>query len=129
MFGFSMKRFLIRLTFLTLLIAAATYIAFRLLPPSYVTPALPGIILFFYVTTVLVHWILLKASHSRFERFVNWFMLLTVGKLILFLTLILVYSLINREDAVAFILAFSVLYVAYTLFEVITSLRMAGKRS
>ena len=51
------------------------------------------------------------------------FMLLTFGKLIFFLTIILIYAFLNRDDAVQFIAAFAILYFSFTAFEVTLSLQ------
>jgi hypothetical protein len=52
-------------------------------------------------------------------------MLVTFGKLIFFLTIILVYFLLNREDVLPFAIAFFILYILFTIFEVVQSLALA----
>lgn len=92
------------------------------LPPEFITPTLPYLFLFFFSITTLVHFILLKVSQNKATNFINIFMLLTFGKLMLFLSIILIYIFLYRNDAVPFVITFFILYVVYTTFEVVQSL-------
>ena len=53
------------------------------------------------------------------RKFISNYMLITVSKLLLFLTIILIYSLINKPDMLRFSLNFLVLYLLYSVFEII----------
>jgi len=95
-----------------------------LLPDDYVSPTIPFLYVFFFSVTVLIHYILLKVASKRAANFINYFMLLTFGKLIFFLSIILVYGFFRREDLVQFVVAFFILYLFYTVFEVVQSLSL-----
>lgn len=114
--------FLKKLIVFTAVIAVLGYLSTYLLPPNYVTPAWPYLFVFFFSVTLIVHNILLKVSKKRAQNFINIFMLLTFGKLIFYLSIILAYALINREDSIPFIITFFILYVLFTIFEVALSL-------
>ena len=114
--------FLKKLLLFTVLIALAGYFFTFLVPENYITPTLPLLFVFFFAATLVVHYILLKVSEKKTPGFINLFMLVTFSKLIFFLTIILVYALIYRNDAVQFIVAFFILYVCFTTFEVTLSL-------
>ena len=105
--------FLKKLMIFTIILAFAGY---------FITITIPFLYLFFVSSTAIVHNVLLKISSEKPTGFTNYFMLLTFGKLIFFLTIILVYSLLNRDDAPQFIITFFILYVFYTVFEVVISL-------
>ncbi len=109
--------FLKKLLIFTIILALIGYIISMFLPAKYITPTLPFIYVFFFAATLIVHYILLKVSEKKTPGFINLFMLVTFGKLIFFLTIILVYAFIYRNDAVQFIVAFFVLYVCFTIFE------------
>ena len=72
---------------------------------------------------------MLKAVERRPARFVNVFMLTTMLKLMLFLAVMVVYVLLNREDAMPFILTYFVLYVIYTVLEVVSILKVNKEKS
>lgn len=114
--------FLKKLMIFTIVLAIVGYIVSLFLPGKYISPTLPFLYLFFFSSTAIVHQVLLKISVEKPASFTNYFMLLTFGKLIFYLTIILVYSLLIREDSVRFIITFFILYVFYTVFEVVLSL-------
>lgn len=120
--------FLKNLLIFTFILAAVGFTVAYFLPENYVTPTLPFLYAFFLSVTIIVHYILLKVSEKKTGAFINYFMVLTFGKLIFYLTIIIIYALLNREDVVPFIISFFILYVFYTTFEVVLSLRLTKKK-
>jgi hypothetical protein len=114
--------FLKKLLIYSLILGTIMAVAAYYLPARFISPALPFLFIFFFSVTLIVHLILLNVTQKKSGGFVNLFMLLTFGKLLFFLTIILVYSLLNRSDAVRFIISFFILYIFYTAFEVVLSL-------
>lgn len=117
--------FIKRLFIFTLILAVAVTGITYLLPASYITPTLPYLFVFFFSATLLVHYVLLQVAMKKVSSFVNYFMLLTFGKLIFFLSIVMAYALLRREDAAQFIIAFFVLYLFFTIFEVTQSLSLS----
>jgi len=118
----SITRFIIRLIILTLIVSLGAIIFNYLAPPTYITPALPFIIGLFFTITLIVHYLLLKASEKKFSRFSTNFMLTTFIKLIMYLFIIVGYAFLNKKDAITFILTFFIMYLIYTIFEVVSIL-------
>jgi len=114
--------FLRKLFLFTIIIGAIGFLVALFLPNEYITPTLPYLYLFFFSVTLIVHYILLKISEKRNTRFINSFMLLTFGKLFFYLLVVVVYALNYREDAIPFVVSFFILYLFYTVFEVVQSL-------
>jgi len=98
------------------------------LPPTYFTPVLPGLFTFFFSVTIIVYAYLNKSKEEKFARFVNKFMITTFLKLFLFLVILLTYVYFNQKEAIPFIIAFLLLYIAYTGFEVIYFLKETRKK-
>ncbi len=119
----SFKRFAIQMLALTVILLVVWAALFFLLPSGILSPAIPVIIVFFFGVTLSVYYVMLQSASNRFPRFANSFMIVTLGKLLLFAVLMLIYALANREDAVRFITAFFALYLVYTIFEVAAFLR------
>ena len=117
--------FLKKLLIFTIILALAGYFLTYLLPEKFISPTLPALFIFFFSVTGVVHYVLLRISVKRPNSFINYFMLLTFGKLMFYLSIILIYSLIKRDEAVSFILSFAVLYLFFTAFEVTQSLSHA----
>jgi len=88
-------------------------------PQRFITPALPWLFVFFIVVTLAGYYFILRSAKSKFLRFINAYLLVTVVKLFLFIGVIFLYLLNNRQDAAAFGITFFVLYVCYMIFEVV----------
>jgi hypothetical protein len=110
-----LRRILIFSIVLGLLAKGLTY----LLPSHYITPALPWLFLFFIAVTLIGYYFILRSGKSKFIRFINSYLLVTVIKLFVFIGVIFLYLLNNRTDAAAFALSFFVLYLCYMIFEVV----------
>jgi hypothetical protein len=122
-----MKETLIRFTWnLTILstIVAVIGAGIYFMLPRFATPALPWLILFFIITTYTLYSVLLKASTGKFNRFTNLFMAASVFKLLLLLVVITLYMFFFRSDAIRFVITMFVLYLVYTVFEVIWLLKI-----
>lgn len=118
--------FLRKLFIYTFILAFIGYGIIYFLPEQYVSPTIPYLFVFFFSLTLLVHYVLLQVALKKAVSFINYFMLLTFGKLIFLLTIVLIYAFVRREDAVPFIIAFFILYMFYTAFEVVQSLSLTN---
>ncbi|MCF8217952.1 MAG: hypothetical protein K9J21_03100 [Bacteroidales bacterium] len=122
-----MKRFIVRLTIFTLVIAGLAGIFKWLSPDDIVTPLMFPMIGFFYVLSLIIHLVLVNASKKKFRRFNNQYMISTVVKLLLFMVILIAYVFTNPGDAVNFLITFLILYVLYTGFEVISIVKATRK--
>ncbi len=120
--------FLKRIIIFSVAFALICFIVGYFLPYESITPALPYLFLFFLSVTLVVHYVLLKASEKRFSKFTTYFMLATFLKLMLYIAVLLIYVLLNRSDAIPFIITFFILYIFYTVFEVISILSYSKTR-
>ena len=117
------KRFLVQVSIITVILFLLWIAAILIVPANLLSPAIPVMIVFFGVITAGIYYIMLQTASNRFPRFVNSFMVVTLGKILLYSVLIVVYALLNRTDAVPFIFSFFLLYLVYTVFEVSAFLR------
>lgn len=122
-------KFIIRLTVISVIAEALTFLLKSILPPGVISPALPWLIVLFYFITAAVHSILLKISVMNPRRFVGYFMLATFLKLFIYLIVMVVYVFNVKEGMLAFVLAFFGLYIIYTVFEVMTILNQTKELS
>ncbi|MEI8203922.1 MAG: hypothetical protein WCH34_12960 [Bacteroidota bacterium] len=106
----------------TLLFIIAILMNFYL-PARFVTPTLPYQVLFFYAISLSLFYILSRSIQERFNQFLNYFILATGIKLILLLLIIILYVFNYKEDAFAFIVSFFILYVLYSVVEVVSLLQ------
>ena len=100
-------------------IIAGLSLLFQWLFPQYATPALPFIVLFFFVITLLTLYIVLRNNDGQEgNRFVSSYMLSRTIKILSCLLFLLLYMFLNRDDALRFAIAFMVIYFLYAIFEI-----------
>ena len=112
------KKFSFRIILFSAIIAGLT-VLFQWLFPQYASPALPFIVLFFFIITLLTMFIVLRDDKGReAKKFVSSYMLSRVIKLLSCLVFLLFYILVKKDDAIRFAIAFLVIYFLYSIFEV-----------
>ena len=119
--------FLKKITIYTVVLAVLQYVLTTQIPAAYVSNAWPVVILFFFAFTVLMHRFLLKSTEGRPQKFIFSFMMITTIKILLYLGIILVYVLVNKPDAVAFIGVFFLNYFLFTGFEISSVMKFLEK--
>ncbi len=123
----ALKIFIKKIVIFTIIIAALEFYLSTQLPDHLVSDSWPVIILFFLAFTVLMHRFLLKSTEGRPQKFIYSFMMMTTIKILLYLGIILIYVLVNRPDAVAFIAAFFLNYFLFTGFEIASVVQFLDK--
>jgi hypothetical protein len=93
-----------------------------LIPEAFISRVIPYLFIFFMIITMISYYILIKAAQMKFIRFLNYYLLITTVKLLLFILVLITYMMLNKQDAVPFALAFFILYLCYTIFEVVSIL-------
>ena len=117
-----LQRFFLRLSIFSLGLIVIAFLLRTLLPEGSLPAVLPYLFILFFMVTLAVHWIVLKISELKPARFVSYFMLATFGKLVIYFIAVLVYVFTRKEQVLPFILSFFILYIFYTVFEVISIL-------
>lgn len=113
------KKFSFRIIVFSAIVAALTVI-FQWLCPAYASPALPFIVLFFFVITLTTIYIVLRnTTGTDGRKFVSSYMLSRIIKIFSCLIFLVLYLLLNKNDSLRFAIAFLVIYFLYSIFEVI----------
>jgi hypothetical protein len=120
----SMKSFLVKSTFLTLLVFMLGAIVYAGLIPALYMKALPLIPLLFYGVTNLVHFYLLKVAARSNTRFTAQYMATGFIKMFFYMAVAIGYAFVNKGQAKIFLINFLLLYIIYTTFEVVELLRV-----
>jgi len=114
-----MKLFFIKSTVLTIIVLFLGASIYSTVLQSYYIQILPVLLLFFYGATNLVHAWLLKLAGKSGSKFTSQYMAASFIKMFFYLAVAILYVILERENARIFIINFLLLYVIYTLFEVI----------
>lgn len=112
--------FLKRILIFTVVLGAMATVIRLMVPARFITPALPWLFLFFIGVTITGYYFIIRTTTAKFIRFINSYLLVMVIKLFLFVGVIFLYLLNNRQDAAAFAISFFVLYLCYMIFEVVS---------
>ena len=112
--------FLKRLLIFSLILGVITFGIAFFLPPKAITPVLPFLFLFFISVTLTGYYLLIKAAGKKFIKFLNYYLLTTTLKLLLFIAILVGYIMLNKEDAGPFGISFFILYLLYSVFEVVS---------
>lgn len=107
-----------QLVILALITGVVMAILMFTLPDKYVSPTLPYLLIFHTVVTLLSYRFIIKKSKGSPRKFINVYLANTTIKLVLFLAIIFVYSIVYFPDAVNFVVSFFIFYVIFTAFEV-----------
>lgn len=113
------RKFSFRIIVFSVIVAGLSLL-FQWIWPQWATPALPFIVLFFFVITLFTMFIVLRDEDGRDgKKFVSSYMLSRVVKLFSCLLFLVLYVFLNRKDAIRFAIAFLVIYFLYAIFEII----------
>lgn len=112
------RKFSFRIIVFSVIIAGLALL-FQWLCPQYATPALPFIVLFFFLITLLTMYIVLRNDGGQDgKKFVSSYMLSRTVKLLSCLLFLLLYMFLNPQDALRFAIAFLIIYFLYAIFEI-----------
>jgi hypothetical protein len=113
-----------------------------------VSPNAPYLIIVFLAVTAITHYIITKTDIERLEykpnpnlnkeaqrrellnierRFITQYMLVTTVKLLSFIALLGLYAYFNTSDVIRFSLNFLVIYLLYSLFEMVYVRKRHGR--
>jgi len=124
-----MKQFLIKSILLTVTLLIVGWILYSIFFQAYYLKVLPGLVLFFFVVTNLVHAYLLKIAEKSGLRFTSQYTAVSFLKMLLYLVVAVIYILIDKDNIKSFIVAFLILYVVYTVFEIIEYLKVVRQKN
>jgi L-asparagine transporter-like permease len=98
---------------------AAAGVLFQWIAPQYASPAIPFIVIFFFLITLFTLYIVLRVPNQVSEKkFIAGYMLSRIVKMTSILLFVVLYLLFNKEDRWNFAVAFLVIYFAYSIFEI-----------
>ncbi len=117
-------RFFIKITLLSAILSIIALLMIIISPTRFISPTLPYQVLFFYIISMVLFYILSHSIKKRFSQFLNYFILATGIKLLFLLLIIMIYVFNNKEDAYVFIISFFILYIIYSIVEVVSLLSL-----
>lgn len=113
------KIFLKKALIVSMIVTGIALLLFNSVLKAYYFKMFPYQVGLIALVTVISHLRLMSAIQMNIRRFNTTFLSIMSIKLFIYLIFILTCLLIDRKDAINFVLTFLILYVFFTIFEVI----------
>ncbi len=114
------KSYILRLSLISVFLLIGSVALFLTVLKPWFSYIFPFVILYFFLFNSFQHFKLLKLSKGDPRIFHTNYMAWFGIKLFLNLSFVIVYVLLNRAQALSFVIFFAFCYVVFTTFEVIT---------
>lgn len=124
----SSSRFILTLLIFSVLAGVVLFLLSGFIPVKYFSTLYPFILAFYFAESLIVHLVISKSVEKKPIRFVNRFMMITGVKLMVYLVIMVVYAVVNKEEALGFIIIFFALYLFYTPLQVIFALKLVKRQ-
>lgn len=117
-----MRRYYISLLSVSLVLVLASFAVMWFAPQTFIV-AMPILVLYFAVLTLVQHTIVVKAMQRSPKTFVQLFLGTTVGVLFIHLIVLATFLLTTPAQGRRFLIAFCIGYVVYLVFETVALVR------
>ncbi len=117
-----LKKFIVRGIIISLVLSIAGFFLFITILKEYFSFSFPVLLLVIFLINVLFHRYLIRSAGGSKRKFPIKFLSATGIKMGLYLILIILFVVFDRENAVPFLFVFMIIYVIFTIFEVISVL-------
>jgi len=123
----SFSKFLKGLTLFTLIILSVGALFFLTIFKKQFLIIFPFVLIFYYISTLLLHKYMLKITRNDVSKFSFKFMMLSFLKMFIYIIFGVLYIVIDEESAVVFLIVYLILYVAYAVFEVRSVMKLINE--
>lgn len=120
-------KFLVKILIFILIISLIASALFATILKMFYLCAFPYLVLLIAIVTTIGHLWVVKASDQNTMKFTTTFMASVTLKLMIYLFFMLIYLLIDRSEAITFVITFMILYILFTIFEVVQVLDFIKK--
>jgi len=117
-----LKKFIKRGIIISLIIFLAGFFLFITILKEYFSFSFPVLLLVIFLITVLFHRYLIRSAGESNRKFPVKFLGATGIKMGFYMILIIIYVVFDRENAVPFLLVFMIIYLTFTIFEIVSVL-------
>lgn len=121
------SKFLKGLSTFTLIILGVGTVLFLTVFKKHFLIVFPFVLLFYYISTLLLHRYMLKITRKDVSRFSFKFMMLSFLKMFIYIIFGVFYIVFDEENAVNFLFVYLILYVAYAVYEVRSVMKLINE--
>ncbi|MGN0032609.1 MAG: hypothetical protein ACI358_02365 [Candidatus Limimorpha sp.] len=84
---------------------------------SYLTRWWPYLVFFFFIVSIVLYFLSERQKREDMRKFTNFYMVATVVKMVVYLSIIFIYVMNFREDGKKFAITFLAYYLVFSIFE------------
>lgn len=117
-------KFILRLTGFSVFLLAVYAASQKFFPSAFNYTYSHVLIAWYFLLTATVHFLLIKSGGNDEKKFIRTFMTTVTMRFLLHMAVIFLWAFTHRETAVAFIISYFVLYLCYTLFEILFLIKL-----
>ncbi len=121
-------KFLLKISAFTLIVIAVSVALFATILKAYYFKSFIIQVILIAAVTTIGHLLVAKAVKKNIRKFATAYMASVTLKLVVYLIYLLVSLLIGPTQVLQFVLTFLVLYLVYSIFEVVEVLRFMKKQ-
>lgn len=124
----ALKKFIIREIVFAAILGIVAYVLFQTILKDYYLPVFWMLFCVISLFTAIFHYSVLHAGSKELSKFSSKFMMFAGIKMIIYLFIIVFYAFSFPDKAKFFLISFFILYLLYTVFEVILILGYFNKK-
>lgn len=122
-------KFIFRLAGFSVLLLSVYAVSQKFFPSSFYYANYQVMIAWYFLLTAGVHLILIKTGGRDEKSFIRAFMATVTVRFMLHMAIIFLWAFTHRETAVAFIITYFVLYLCFTLFEILMLMKVIKSKA
>jgi hypothetical protein len=112
-----MKRFLLRISFITFMLAAIGAIVFVLFAAEFYMPIFPLLLILLYGFTILSFYIQYNYLKKSFAQFTRVHMITTLLRLFVYSLILVLFLALSGENVASFMVVIATLYIVFSILE------------
>ena len=124
-----MKRFIIQSALLAIIFLIVGYLIYTWVIPELYTPLLILMLLFIFISTNIAYGWLFSTLKKNNRRFTSSFMAVNFIKMFIYLFVVIGMAWMQREHAKVIMVNFLVMYIVFSVMEVIAMVRLVKRNS
>lgn len=123
----SFSKFLKGLSTFTLIILGIGTVLFLSIFKKHFLIVFPFVLVFYYLSTLLLHRYMLKITRKDVSGFSFKFMMLSFLKMFIYIIFGVFYIIFDEENAVNFLIVYLILYVVFAVYEVRSVMKLINE--
>ncbi len=124
-----MKRFVLRSSMLTAILLIAGYLVYRWVIPEFYSHCILYILIFFFLITNILHYLLLKIKDKSIRKFPTYFMGINFVKMLVYLAFAVIVIIFHKPHARIFLINFLIIYITFSVLEVSEIARIMKRKN